>query len=301
MPVSRRLRFEILRRDNHQCRYCGAAAPDVKLTVDHVTPVALGGSDNPSNLVTACDDCNGGKTSIAPDSAIVADVSADALRWADALKQAAAEREAQYASNRATLDYFRKLWGNWGVDGQPFDLPTDFGASVRQLLSAGLTFVDFEELIEVAMTTKTVRGDTAKWKYFCGCCWKRLERAQERARELLDAEPQSGDDNDLWSDKVVEWRWSRAAQEWRAATGQEISACSCLEGSEYCGNATCKIAIAQIVNGVMLSDDGVKSMINAFIPFEDEDKSMSDESLRTRWAQEDAVFAAYQAWKLGVN
>ena len=32
MAVSKRLRFEILRRDNHACRYCGQMAPDVKLT-----------------------------------------------------------------------------------------------------------------------------------------------------------------------------------------------------------------------------------------------------------------------------
>lgn len=57
MAVSKRTRFEVLRRDNHTCRYCGQAAPDVKLTVDHVTPVALGGTDDPANLVTACAEC----------------------------------------------------------------------------------------------------------------------------------------------------------------------------------------------------------------------------------------------------
>ncbi|AWN05089.1 HNH endonuclease [Gordonia phage Easley] len=40
MAVSKRLRYEILRRDNHTCRYCGATAPDVPLTVDHVVPVS---------------------------------------------------------------------------------------------------------------------------------------------------------------------------------------------------------------------------------------------------------------------
>lgn len=44
MPVSKRLRYEILKRDNHACRYCGAAATDAKLTVDHVTPVSRVGS-----------------------------------------------------------------------------------------------------------------------------------------------------------------------------------------------------------------------------------------------------------------
>lgn len=64
MTVSKRLRFEILRRDNHACRYCGGVAPDATITVDHVVPVALGGSDDPSNLVAACKDCNAGKSSV---------------------------------------------------------------------------------------------------------------------------------------------------------------------------------------------------------------------------------------------
>ena len=40
MAVSKRLRYEVLRRDNHTCRYCGAQAPDVKLTVDNMAPYA---------------------------------------------------------------------------------------------------------------------------------------------------------------------------------------------------------------------------------------------------------------------
>jgi hypothetical protein len=63
MAVSKRLRFEIFRRDSHTCRYCGATAPGTPLRVDHIVPVALGGTDHPSNLVTACEPCNSGKTS----------------------------------------------------------------------------------------------------------------------------------------------------------------------------------------------------------------------------------------------
>ena len=40
MAVSKRTRFEVLRRDNFTCRYCRST--DNELTVDHVTPVALG-------------------------------------------------------------------------------------------------------------------------------------------------------------------------------------------------------------------------------------------------------------------
>ncbi|MFE9949335.1 HNH endonuclease [Streptomyces sp. NPDC005531] len=86
MAVPKRLRYEILRRDNHACRYCGATAPAVKLNVDHVIPQSLGGSHAPSNLVTACADCNGGKTSSLPNAMPVADVDQDTFRRAKELQ-----------------------------------------------------------------------------------------------------------------------------------------------------------------------------------------------------------------------
>lgn len=39
MAVTKRTRFEVLRRDNYTCRYCHAT--DNPLTVDHVVPRAL--------------------------------------------------------------------------------------------------------------------------------------------------------------------------------------------------------------------------------------------------------------------
>lgn len=53
--VSPSVRFRILARDKFTCQYCGRSAPDVKLQVDHITPVAAGGTADP------CVDCNGGK------------------------------------------------------------------------------------------------------------------------------------------------------------------------------------------------------------------------------------------------
>jgi 5-methylcytosine-specific restriction endonuclease McrA len=37
MTISKSLRYEIMRRDNHTCRYCGGTPPEVRLTLDHVT------------------------------------------------------------------------------------------------------------------------------------------------------------------------------------------------------------------------------------------------------------------------
>lgn len=59
--LPKRVRFKVLRRDGFTCNYCGRSAPDVRLHVDHKVSVADGGSDELSNLVTACASCNLGK------------------------------------------------------------------------------------------------------------------------------------------------------------------------------------------------------------------------------------------------
>jgi hypothetical protein len=61
IAVSRRLRFFVLHRDGFRCRYCGHGADTVELQVDHVIPVARGGTNDPENLVASCFDCNSGK------------------------------------------------------------------------------------------------------------------------------------------------------------------------------------------------------------------------------------------------
>lgn len=60
-PIPKRTRFEIFKRDGFKCQYCGKAAPEVILEIDHVVPVAHGGTNDITNLVTACRECNNGK------------------------------------------------------------------------------------------------------------------------------------------------------------------------------------------------------------------------------------------------
>lgn len=70
--ISTRQRFEIFKRDDYTCQYCGAKAPDVKLHVDHLVPVCSGGDNMDINLITACDKCNFGKSGVSlSDKAIV--------------------------------------------------------------------------------------------------------------------------------------------------------------------------------------------------------------------------------------
>lgn len=55
------IRFDVFRRDNFTCRYCGRSSPQVVLHCDHVKPRTKGGETSMENLVTACTDCNFGK------------------------------------------------------------------------------------------------------------------------------------------------------------------------------------------------------------------------------------------------
>lgn len=57
----RKHRFDVFMRDGFKCKYCGRAPPAVELHVDHVVPISKGGSDDPSNMVASCVDCNFGK------------------------------------------------------------------------------------------------------------------------------------------------------------------------------------------------------------------------------------------------
>jgi 5-methylcytosine-specific restriction endonuclease McrA len=55
-------RYAIYRRDGFACVYCGARERDGNaLSLDHVRPRPLGGSDAATNLVTACTECNAAK------------------------------------------------------------------------------------------------------------------------------------------------------------------------------------------------------------------------------------------------
>lgn len=60
--ITKKLRFEIFKRDNFTCQYCGRMAPDVILEIEHINPVSKGGDNNILNLVTSCQDCNSGKS-----------------------------------------------------------------------------------------------------------------------------------------------------------------------------------------------------------------------------------------------
>lgn len=54
----RALKHATLRDCGRRCVYCARVLPLEHATLDHVVPLARGGTDDPGNLVVACGPCN---------------------------------------------------------------------------------------------------------------------------------------------------------------------------------------------------------------------------------------------------
>lgn len=185
MAISKRLRFEVFRRDNYTCRYCGRSAPEVILRPDHVVPVALGGTDDPTNLVTSCHDCNSGKSSVAPDSALVADVAADALRWAAAQKLVAERLASQLRERRALHDEFDYEWQRWGHSKIP--RPANWASSLDSFLDAGLPMEIILDCVRRAMENGKLPHSEI-FRYMCGIAWNRVNKMREQVAAEVKAD-----------------------------------------------------------------------------------------------------------------
>lgn len=132
--MSKRLRFEIFKRDGYRCRYCGSTPAVSILRVDHVVPVVGGGSDDPENLVTSCEPCNAGKGPVPLDDRRLPDTMSaeDARERADQLREyTAAQRDVLTARNEL-VDVVAESWRrHFGGD----DLPSGLTARLRGPLS----------------------------------------------------------------------------------------------------------------------------------------------------------------------
>lgn len=188
MAVSKRTRYEVLKRDNHTCRYCGGTAPDVVITVDHVTPIALGGGDDPSNLVAACRDCNAGKASTSPDAGVVEDVAQDALRWAAAIRLAGQHAEQRQAvSEQYVWAFFDEMASYWPDQGRAWRrlLPDDWEQSIALFYRRGLPQPVLFRALATTFSRGKLIGEGAFFRYLCGICWKALSEIEDDAARIV--------------------------------------------------------------------------------------------------------------------
>lgn len=114
--ISKGTRYAIFARDNFTCRYCGRQAGTVVLVVDHIKPVAHGGDNDPSNLITSCEDCNAGKGAKSPATAVpttidLRRVTQERLELEAAAHAVAASRQAREQFLQATIDLLCEIKG----------------------------------------------------------------------------------------------------------------------------------------------------------------------------------------------
>lgn len=177
--VSKKTRFEVFKRDEFVCQYCGATPPRVVLHVDHIVPVAEGGKNNMDNLITSCEPCNLGKGAT-PLSSVPKSLKEKT--------QEIAEREAQIQGYNAILaERMERIEQEaWDVaaalEGQEWieTFRRDNLQSIRVFLDK-LCFVEVLEAAKIAFAWE-VRSSQRRFKYFCGICWKKIREQNDGSR-----------------------------------------------------------------------------------------------------------------------
>jgi hypothetical protein len=175
--ISTRTRFEIFKRDAFRCLYCGKSPPGVLLHVDHVLPVAEGGTNELANLVTACQDCNLGK------SDVLLSRKPASLKDCENLER---ERFAQLKAYNGWLAKKREQETRWlrqisdvwvALDGE--DPGRCRIGQARELMVARfLSLLPAEEIIDALTVTygkSWIRKEYDRTRYFAGVCWKKIK------------------------------------------------------------------------------------------------------------------------------
>jgi hypothetical protein len=169
--ISKKIRFEIFKRDNFTCQYCGAHPPIVILEPDHINPVCNGGQNNIDNLVTSCFECNRGKS-----GNLLTSIPKSLKEKAQEVE----EREAQILGYRevmqASLDRIEDdMWqvadalvANSSRDG----MRRDWLQSIK-MFNEKLPLHVVIDSAEIAHA-KHAYSKTKRFPYFCGICWNRV-------------------------------------------------------------------------------------------------------------------------------
>lgn len=187
MPASKRTRFEVFKRDRFQCQYCGRTPPQVILEADHVVPESKDGPSTIDNLVTACRDCNSGKSDIPLDNVPrpLAEKIQEASEKREQIEAYNAflmeQREAEERQVEALgLHWYNLIYSK--KEQNKYVFTEDRVQSVKRFLRQ-LPYAQILEAIDIAAAKKPVYSngsDNTRFKYFCGICWSMIRQAEEQ-------------------------------------------------------------------------------------------------------------------------
>lgn len=177
--LSTRARFEIFKRDQFTCQYCGSTPPAVVLHVDHIHPVSKGGKNDKSNLVTSCSSCNLGKSDVP-----LTVVDGSLQEKATLIKEREAQIKGYYKAIAAQKKRIESE--SWEVARMLcLDDELESYNKIRMLsIRRFLDQISFHHVMHAAeVTANKFRGSQSEssFKYFCGCCWKMIREGNENA------------------------------------------------------------------------------------------------------------------------
>jgi len=171
--LTKKTRFDVFKRDSFKCQYCGSCPPSVILEVDHVQPISKGGGNNTDNLITACFDCNRGKSSGSLES-----IPDNLVIKAERIK----EKEDQLKAYRKIIKakkarLTRDVRGIEGIFQGIYD-DSSFTEATRQVIKnqflPKLDVGTLKDNMSIACDRITDNPLSA-YKYFCGICWRMIK------------------------------------------------------------------------------------------------------------------------------
>ena len=171
-PLSKKTRFEVFKRDGFSCQYCGEHPPKVILHVDHIDPVALGGSNHMDNLITSCQPCNSGK-SATPLSDIPQSLQDKAALIIEREAQIKGYQRVMNDKKQRIEDEAEEVCAIYEMFNKGFTLSDTAMVTVRKFIDQ-LGVHDVMESMEKACSNTRIKKDQ-DFKYFCGICWNKIK------------------------------------------------------------------------------------------------------------------------------
>lgn len=166
--ISKKTRFEVFKRDGFVCQYCGSHPPAAILEPDHIDPVVNGGGNEMDNLITACFDCNRGKSAILL-SSVPQSLKDKAAEIAEKELQIRGFQKVMKSKRLRIEDETFEVIEVYERFNEGFTISESALVSVRKFIEAiGVHAV--VDAMEQAHTRTTVRRN-GEFKYFCGICW----------------------------------------------------------------------------------------------------------------------------------
>jgi 5-methylcytosine-specific restriction endonuclease McrA len=177
--IAKKIRFNIFKRDGFQCQYCGSVPPTVILEIDHINPVSNGGTNDIDNLITACFDCNRGKSSVLLTS-IPATIVEKAELIAEKLEQVKAYERLIRARKRYEEKQVQEVQDVFDIYIEGHSFSQSFKQSIRVFLrTLPLDTVTNAMHIACAKFPSANQFNNGA-KYFCGICWKIIRELKEK-------------------------------------------------------------------------------------------------------------------------